>query len=75
MREKVFVFSKILFQGAWNITTNEFNNRNRYRYIEYPGYTPWTGNGFKDYVNNIWELLTNPRKIDWTTYFEIKKEV
>lgn len=64
-----------LNQAAWNITTNEFNNRDRYRYVEHPGYTPWTGNGYRDFANNMWELITNPRKIDWLNYYEIKKEV
>ena len=56
----------------WNITTNEFNNRDRYAYVEYPGFTPWTGDSF---AANVWEFLVNPRAVDWTRQFEIKKEV
>lgn len=59
-------------QVMWNITTNEFNNRDRYRYIEYPGYTPWTKNG---YWNNFKEFLLDPARIDWTRYFQIPEEV
>ena len=59
-------------QVVWNITTNEFNNRDRYDYIEYPGYTPWTRLG---YWQNVKDFLLYPAKIDWTRYFVIVEEV
>jgi hypothetical protein len=59
-------------QVLWNITTNEFNNRDRYDYIEYPGFTPWTGTS---HWKNFKEFFLEPNKIDWTQYYIIQEEV
>jgi hypothetical protein len=71
---EAFLFSLLspqLHQIAWNITTNEFNNRERYKYIQPPALTPWK----TSYVNDCREFFFDPRKIDWTRYYEVKAEV